>query len=324
MSPRSAEAKRDPRKPSKSTVKTGVEVLERRFIVWVTDSFYALLEGNLSTAIFKSGNEFKKPLYEYFCMGKCPAICQIWTMKYLTLFMFLASIGVQAETAKEAWMSLIPENQQNREAYAFVENKPDLPNVFIYGDSISITYTPTVRSELDGEANVYRLHVNGGDSSSVIGKVDTLVRTMGDHWDFKWDVIHFNVGLHDLKYVLDGKLNKGKGEQVSTMDEYEANLRDVIRYFMRIAPGAKLIFATTTPVPQGETGRHAIDAGRYNRVALRVLETYPEIIVNDLYSFTKPHHAEWWTKPGNVHYNETGKAAQGKEVARVIREALKE
>ncbi|MCB1123900.1 MAG: SGNH/GDSL hydrolase family protein, partial [Verrucomicrobiae bacterium] len=62
---------------------------------------------------------------------------------------------------------------------------------------------------------------------------------------------------------------------------------------------------------------------RYNRVAMSVLRDYPEVIVNDLYSFTLPHQKEWWTKPGNVHYNETGYTAQGKEVAGVIREALK-
>lgn len=243
-------------------------------------------------------------------------------MRLITLLFIFSGIGAFAETAEQAWNSLIGEKSIGRQAFAFVENDPDLSNVFIYGDSISIAYTPTVRSELASEANVYRLHVNGGDSSSVIQKVDALLTTMGDHWKFDWDVIHFNVGLHDLKYVVGGKLDKAKGEQVSTLAEYEANLRNVIRYFMRIAPDAKLIFATTTPVPKGETGRHVIDGMRYNRVALKVLEDFPEIVVNDLYNFTLPHQSEWWTKPGNVHFVEKGYSAQGKEVAKYVREAL--
>ena len=244
-------------------------------------------------------------------------------MKILIVLLIFTLSSVFADTPEEAWNSLLSENFKKRAAFAFVENNPVLPNVFIYGDSISIAYTPTVRNELEDQANVYRLHVNGGPSESIIEKVDTLLQTMKDHWDFNWDVIHFNVGLHDLKYVVGNKLDKAKGEQLATMAEYETNLRDAIRYFLRVAPNAKLIFATTTPVPKGEPGRHVIDGMRYNRIALKVLEDYPEVAVNDLYTFTLPHQPDWWTKPGNVHFNETGYTAQGKEVARIIREALK-
>ena len=85
---------------------------------------------------------------------------------------------------------------------------------------------------------------------------------------------------------------------------------------------AKLIFATTTPVPEDEPGRHAGDAAKYNKVALQVMKKHPQILVNDLYAFTKPNHSQWWTKPGNVHYNDTGKNAQGDEVAGVISREL--
>ena len=85
-----------------------------------------------------------------------------------------------------------------------------------------------------------------------------------------------------------------------------------------IATEAKLVFATTTPVPEGANGRIAGDARRFNDAALEVLLDYPGIVVNDLYAFTKPHHEQWMSKPGNVHYNELGRSSQGKEVARVI------
>ena len=250
-------------------------------------------------------------------------ILHVMRIVALLLIVSLLSSTASAETAEEAWNSLLSENFKKREAFAFVKNNPNLPNVLIYGDSISIAYTPTVRQELDGDANVYRLHVNGGDSSTIIQKVDTLLKTMGDHWDFEWDVIHLNVGLHDLKYVVGGKLDKAKGEQVNSMAEYATNLRNALGYFYRIAPDAKIIFATTTPVPKGEPGRHVIDAGRYNRAARGVLDDFPEITVNDLYKFTLPNQPDWWTKPGNVHFKEVGYTAQGKEVARLIKEALK-
>jgi len=97
----------------------------------------------------------------------------------------------------------------------------------------------------------------------------------------------------------------------------------IIAYLKQLAPKAKLIFATTTPVPEGEPGRIAGDAAKYNQIALKVLKDYPEIAVDDLYAFTKPQHAQWWTKPGNVHFNTAGATAQGKEVARVIEQQLK-
>jgi len=245
----------------------------------------------------------------------------------ITLIGILAGSASMAKTAREAWNSLLPEKQQKQEAYAFVENNPGLPNVLIYGDSISIAYTPRVREQLQGKANVYRLHTNGGDSGSFIQKMTQMHETMQDKsvddgWDFKWDIIHFNVGLHDLKYVVGNNLDKVNGKQVNSTKTYRENLVEIIAYLQKLAPGAKLIFCTTTPVPDGEPGRHAGDAAKYNKAASQVLKKHPEILINDLYSFTKPNHEQWWTKPGNVHYNDAGKNAQGDEVARVILKAL--
>ncbi|QDV53662.1 SGNH/GDSL hydrolase family protein [Gimesia fumaroli] len=233
------------------------------------------------------------------------------------------------QQAKDAWEKLVRSPRfLKRATFQFVENNPKLPNVFLYGDSISIAYTDATRNALKGKANVYRLYCNGGDSSSFIQKMKTMHDTMRDekvkdHWGFDWDVIHFNVGLHDLKYLNGRKLDRKNGKQVTSLEDYEKNLRAMIAYLKELAPQAKLIFVTTTPVPEGEPGRVAGDAAKYNAVALKVLKEYPEIGVNDLYGFTKPHHKEWWTKPGNVHFNATGATAQGNESARVIEQELK-
>ena len=222
---------------------------------------------------------------------------------------------------------MIGKKFEDRPEFAYVENNPSLPNVLIYGDSISIGYTQRVREDLKDKANVYRLYCNGGDSASFIEKMTMMHDTMSDKgldhpWKFQWDVIQFNVGLHDLKYVANRKLDKKEGKQVSSIDEYMKNLDDNVAYMSKLSPGAKLIFATTTPVPEGEPGRFAGDARKYNEAALKVMRKYPEIIINDLFAFTKANHSEWWSKPGNVHYNQDGKNAQGDEVARVILETL--
>ncbi len=43
----------------------------------------------------------------------------------------------------------------------------------------------------------------------------------------KWDVIHFNFGLHDLKHFKDGKLDP-TGLQVAPVAEYERNLQAMV------------------------------------------------------------------------------------------------
>lgn len=251
----------------------------------------------------------------------------------VTIAVFLAGCllsagSASAGTAKEAWGKLVGPKSSKSPEFAFIQNDPALPNVLLYGDSISIGYTQQVRASLEGKANVYRIYCNGGDSASFIPKMTQMHTTMRDaklegHWSFEWDVIHFNVGLHDLKYIANGKLDTKNGKQVHSTDEYGKNLGQIIFYLKKLAPKASLIFCTTTPVPKGGAGRVAGDALKYNEVALKIVKEHPAIMVNDLYAFTKPNQVKWWTKPGNVHFNPEGRKAQGEEVARVILEALK-
>ena len=234
-----------------------------------------------------------------------------------------------ANSAEQAWNSLPEPNRLGQPEFAYVVNDPALSNVLIYGDSISIDYTQDLRRELHGIANVYRLYTNGRDSGSFIQQMTLMHDTMRNqnlvgHWDFDWDLVHFNVGLHDLKYVLDGKLNREQGEQVATIEQYQTNLRDIVGYLKQTFPEAKLVFATTTPVPQGARGRDPGDAEKYNTAALAVLTAYPDIVINDLFTLTLPNQAQWWRKPGNVHFNATGSAKQAEQVAQVICEVLQQ
>jgi acyl-CoA thioesterase-1 len=130
----------------------------------------------------------------------------------------------------------------------------------------------------------------------------------------KWDVIHFNFGLHDLKQMFDGYY------QVSP-DDYERNLRRIV--FRLKQTGAKLIFATTTPVPEGKVSPPRLpgDVVLYNNRALKVMRENG-VEIDDLYSFALPRLSEWQL-PLNVHFTEAGSEALGKEVARVIIAVLK-
>src|SRR5438309_9398605 len=111
-------------------------------------------------------------------------------------------------------------------AFAEVKDDPGLPRVLLIGDSISIGYTVATRKQLQGKANVHRISENGGPTSTGLQKLD---KWLGDG---KWDVIHFNWGLHDIKLDKDGK------HQVP-LDQYEKNLRELLKRLK--ATNARLI-----------------------------------------------------------------------------------
>lgn len=245
------------------------------------------------------------------------SLATIFPLKVLS-----AALQTTCNICKDAWFSLHIFNR-TRYQFRYIEPTPNLPKVFIYGDSISIGYTEYTRASLDGKACVYRLHENGASSNDFIRKMEALRKAMfqpsfKQGWNFQWDVIHFNVGLHDLKYLSNNKLNKEQGTQVSSLDIYDKNLRAIIKYLKKIHPNTKLIFATTTPVPEGEPGRIVGDANRYNKQALKVLKDHKDIVVNDLYEFSIPILEAHAAAPENVHYTSEGYRLQGIEVARII------
>ena len=257
-------------------------------------------------------------------MKKSIILASLLVTSLLTMpTMAAKSDAAEVNTAKGAWEKLVGKKFNSRPEFAFVENNPLIPNVLLYGDSISIHYTEQVRENIGNKANVYRLYRNGSNSGGVIAKMDKMLSTMQNdkldgHWSFNWDVIHFNVGLHDLKYVTKGKLDKVNGKLTASIEDYKVNLRNIITYFKKLSPKATLIFATTTPVPEGEQGRIAGDAVKYNMAALEVLKNFPEIQINNLYDLTKPNHSAWWAKEGDVHYNRDGTKAQAKQVSNII------
>ncbi len=182
------------------------------------------------------------------------------------------------------------------------------PRVLIIGDSISMGYTKPVQALLAGVADVERIPENGGPTINGLAHMEKWLASG------KWDVIHFNFGLHDLKIMPDGK------HQVE-VEQYANNLNVIVQRLK--GTGAKLIWATTTPVPEGKLDppRHSGDAPIYNAAALPVMEAN-HVAIDDLYSFALPRLAEI-QQHENVHYNEAGYEALAKQVAASIQDALK-
>ncbi|MBL9132093.1 MAG: SGNH/GDSL hydrolase family protein [Verrucomicrobiaceae bacterium] len=230
-------------------------------------------------------------------------------MKFIALLAILATATAFAQAPKVAEKKVRKPNP----SLAKIEDVAGLPRVLLIGDSISIGYTLDVRELLKGKANVHRIPTNGGPTTNGLKNIKAWLG------DSKWDVIHFNWGLHDLKYIQEDPSKRadpkapGAHVQVALAD-YEKNLAELVKTMQ--ATGAKLIWCNTTPVPAGSDGRIQGDELKYNEAAARVM-TAAGVPTNDL-------HAHALAKPdaqlpgGNVHYSPAGSRYLAEKVAATI------
>jgi hypothetical protein len=197
---------------------------------------------------------------------------------------------------------------------------PKLPFVLIIGDSISVSYTLPVKLRLEGIANVMRPLENCGSTLMIL---ENLGRWLGTT---KWDVIHFNAGLHDLEHVQHENSAPGtqimvpvaKGPHWISLDSYRSNLEKIVERLKMT--NARLIFATTTPVPAGEINRVPEDVALYNEAALAVMREH-DVPIDDL-NAAVVESAYRFQKPQDVHFYEGGSDILAGHVAASIKAAL--
>ncbi|MSU48255.1 MAG: SGNH/GDSL hydrolase family protein [Opitutus sp.] len=212
-----------------------------------------------------------------------------------------ADLAAEARAERPGLLKSYPE------AFAPVAEDPKLPRVLLIGDSISIGYTPAVRGLLGGVANVQRIPDNGGPTTRGLALIDEWLG------DGRWDVIHFNFGLHDIARV-------NAGQPRVTAADHGKNLRALVARLK--ATGARVIFATTTPVPNAEVRpvRRDADVIAYNAIATGVMAA-DGVAVNDLYAMARPR-LDAIQQPANVHFTSEGYRALAEPVAAAIRAQL--
>lgn len=185
-------------------------------------------------------------------------------------------------------------------AWDFVQDDPKLPRVLLIGDSVSRGYTQATRTQLAGKANVHRAPENCGPTKNGIKKIDVW---LGENQ--KWDVIHFNFGIHD---------------RATPFAEYTERLDQLITKMK--ATGAKLIWASTTPIPDDAAkGQKAASIMEHNEAAAAVMAKHG-IPTDDLFTAITPH-LETMQNPNDVHFNNGGYDFLGKQVADSIEAVLK-
>ena len=196
-----------------------------------------------------------------------------------------------------------------------IEDDPALPRVLLIGDSISIGYTLPVRTMLAGKANVHRPLTNCVPTTNGVRNLDLWLG------DGKWDVIHFNFGLHDLKYMGPNGENlydPEKGTPQVSIKEYQLNLDSITRRLKKT--GAVLIWRNTTPVPPGCKGRVVGDSKKYNKVAAKVMAKY-KVPTQDMFAFSTANMDNIMRK-ADVHFTQEGSKKLAETVVQQITDAL--
>lgn len=188
------------------------------------------------------------------------------------------------------------------------------PKVLIIGDSISIGFMGPLQSMVQDR---WSLHHNPGNARYTRYGLDHLDEWLGTE---TWDVIHFNWGLWDFCYRHPDSRNQGHRDKINgilttSLQDYESHLRLLVAKLR--STGARLIWASTTPVPEGESGRFAGDEVAYNRVAALVMNEF-HIPVNDLHSRIYTQFTELSRGLGDVHFSNQG----NRILARMVYEAI--
>lgn len=183
-------------------------------------------------------------------------------------------------------------------AWDFVQDDPRLPRVLLIGDSVSRGYTQAVRKALAGKVNVHRAPANCGPTASGVKNIDVWLG------DGKWDLIHFNFGIHDRN---------------TPIPDYRQRLEQLIERMRKT--GAKLMWASTTPCPDTKDGKYkSAPIPERNTAAAEVINKHG-IAINDLFAAITPHLATM-QNPDDVHFNARGYDFLGETVAKAIEEGL--
>ena len=196
---------------------------------------------------------------------------------YALVILFTGSVFAQKTPSRK---NAAGNQRKQNPAMAEVTDVEGLPRVLLIGDSISIGYTVPVREMLEGKANVHRPRANCGPTTQGVKQIE---KWLGDE---KWDLIHFNFGLHDLKYMgpkgknLADPTSKDSFQQVPP-EKYAANLKKLVARLKKT--DAKLIWRNTTPVPKGAAGRIVGHSRKYNEIAKAIMEEN-EIPIDDHYT----------------------------------------
>jgi hypothetical protein len=178
-------------------------------------------------------------------------------------------------------------------------NRSHLPRVLLIGDSITRAYFKGVEQNLRGKAYCARVA-----TSKAVGDPALEMELHVFLSEAKFDVIHFNIGMHGWDY---------------SEDEYRRYLPGLLKVIRKDARGAKLIWASTTPVRKDQAPGPTNDRIRARNAIAQKYFSHERIPIDDLSALMVTHpdlHSD------DVHFNSEGVSIQANQVALEIEKLL--
>ena len=180
-----------------------------------------------------------------------------------------------------------------------------MKKVVLLGDSIRlIGYGLKVGEMLGDEYEVWQPEDNCRFSKYTLLGCEEWAEGIKDA-----DVIHWNNGLWDV-------CNRFGDGAFSSKEEYVANILRIARILMRTTKN--IIFATTTPVHEGQATIKNEVIDEYNEAAVSALSEIG-VKINDLNAFVRPCIFEYVREDDKMHLTDKGIDAAAREVAQVIK-----
>ncbi len=202
-----------------------------------------------------------------------------------------------------------------------------LPKVLFFGDSISGGYSKSLTKLMEGKAEMvklgavatYRINeeawwhssrkakaLDFGSAKACIADLERFERHLSET---KYDAIHFNFGLNDIFRGRNGAWH-------NPVDQYAKDLETIVTLLKK--NGAKIVWATTTPIPDNAPHNPKGDDLIYNAAAEKVMRAN-NVPINDLHSVVTQWdgYAEW-KKGDDVHFSGAVYAKLAAQIAEKI------
>ena len=195
-----------------------------------------------------------------------------------------------------------------------------MKKVLLLGDSIRMGYDDYVKELLKDEYEVYYdPDDNGRFASYTLWQLNQMICRYG-----KFDLVHWNNGYWDMN------IEPPMTEAIHPNDEYLHFFKRIIKEIRKM--GAKIIFATTTPILTAGAAKDITGTGanlryhndwviQYNKAAKKLMQE-ENIPVNDLYARTSQHET-FYKSEDRLHLTDEGYRVCAQAVANAIRENLK-
>ena len=185
------------------------------------------------------------------------------------------------------------ENQDwsHSDGYHLTDALKGLPRVLLVGDSICNAYRDDVRRALEGKVNVTYW------TSSYCVTSRGYRTLLGFYLDeAKYDVVHFNNGLHSLG---------------TDLGQWEDGLRAAFRLIREKQPQAKIVWRTITPLKDDALTARVV---KMNAIAAKVVAEFGDIAVDDLFApMNALDRAKDWGD--TYHFRRPAVQAQARQVA---------